>query len=162
MDQNKNEAENLISFPRKSHKVSSWKRLLWVWQMWHDYKASKKDRLNTHRKSVHDQSKFQCEQCNYKASRKDHLQSHVKSQHDKNQMNIEIFLKNIQLKRLNDFSTFSALNFCDIWAICHKRQCPKSVKMFLERVFELRPHITKYYKFENLKKLDYRLHFWKK
>ena len=28
MDQNKNEAENLISFPRKSHKVSSWKRLL--------------------------------------------------------------------------------------------------------------------------------------
>ena len=62
-----------------------------------DYKASRKDSLNTHTKSVHDQSKFQCEQCNYKASRKHHLQSHVKSQHDKNQMNIEIFLRNIQI-----------------------------------------------------------------
>ena len=54
-------------------------------------------KIASHKKSVHDQSKFQCEQCNYKASRKHHLQSHVKSQHDKNQMNIEIFLRNIRI-----------------------------------------------------------------
>ena len=35
----------------------------------------------------------------------------------------------------------------------------KSVKMFLEPGFEQRPHFTEYYKFENLKKFDYRLHF---
>ena len=45
---------------------------------------------------VHDQYKYQCNQCNYKTSRRDYLQSHRNIIHDKQQSSIKDFIKNIR------------------------------------------------------------------
>ena len=51
-----------------------------------EYKATEKGHLRTHIKSIHEGQKFQCPQCNYKASFKSNLWKHIKSEHqnDKN------------------------------------------------------------------------------
>ena len=47
-----------------------------------EFKAVKKDHLQTHIKSVHEGHKFHCPQCEYKATRGTHLQTHIKSVHE--------------------------------------------------------------------------------
>ena len=46
-----------------------------------EFKAVKKDHLQTHIKSVHEGQKFQCPHCEHKATRKINLQKHIKSAH---------------------------------------------------------------------------------
>ena len=47
-----------------------------------DYKATTKNTLQNHVKSIHDGVKYSCEYCEYKATTKSDLRRHVKSIHD--------------------------------------------------------------------------------
>ena len=47
-----------------------------------DYKATEKNNLQRHIKSVHERQTFACTQCDYKAKWKSHLQTHIKSKHE--------------------------------------------------------------------------------
>ena len=47
-----------------------------------DYKATQKENLQQHMKSIPDRVNHSCEFCEYKATTKSHLQQHVKSFHD--------------------------------------------------------------------------------
>ena len=47
-----------------------------------EYKATYKGNLHRHIKSVHEGQKFQCPQCEYKATQKVNLQTHIKSVHE--------------------------------------------------------------------------------
>ena len=47
-----------------------------------DYNATRKHRLLTHIKLIHENVNFYCYQCDYKASKKHHLLKHIKSIHD--------------------------------------------------------------------------------
>ena len=47
-----------------------------------DYKATRREHLLTHIKSVHEGVKFPCAQCDYKATQKSSLLRHIKSVHE--------------------------------------------------------------------------------
>ena len=46
-----------------------------------DYQATRKDRVDSHRKSVHMGMKVQCPDCDYEANQKDQMVSHHRSVH---------------------------------------------------------------------------------